>query len=245
MTAGATLDDHRLVLGGREYVPLMIGGMGVDISTSRLALEAARLGGIGHLSDAMLPAVVDGVQRTHFVKSKLKRYKFNVGNRDKSMVQFDLGDLAEATRLHVEAAVAAKRGSGAVFINCMEKLTMNNPGGTLRARLRAAMDAGIDGITLSAGLHLGTFSMIEDHPRFREVQLGIIVSSVRALKLFLKKSARTGRLPDYVVVEGPLAGGPAASSPAVTRWTSCAWVRARCRWPRASPSPASAGCRST
>ena len=207
MTGGATLDDHRLLLGGREYVPLVIGGMGVDISTSRLALEAARLGGIGHLSDAMLPAVVDGVQRTHFVKSKLKRYKFNVGNRDKSMVQFDLGDLAEATRLHVEAAVAAKRGSGAVFINCMEKLTMNNPGGTLRARLRAAMDAGIDGITLSAGLHLGTFSMIEDHPRFRDVQLGIIVSSVRALKLFLKKSARTGRLPDYVVVEGPLAGG--------------------------------------
>jgi len=207
MTGESRLADYRLVLGGREYVPLMIGGMGVDISTRGLALEAARLGGIGHLSDAMLPAVVDGVERTHFVKSKLKRYKFNVGNLDKSMVKFDLEDLAEATRLHVEAAVAAKRGSGAVFINCMEKLTMNNPGGTLRARLRAAMDAGIDGITLSAGLHLGTFAMIEDHARFHDVQLGIIVSSLRALKLFMKKSARTGRLPDYVIVEGPLAGG--------------------------------------
>jgi nitronate monooxygenase len=30
---------------------------------------------------------------------------------------------------------------------------------------------------------------------------------VRALQLFLKKSARTNRLPDYIVVEGPLAGG--------------------------------------
>jgi nitronate monooxygenase len=30
---------------------------------------------------------------------------------------------------------------------------------------------------------------------------------VRALQLFLKKSARTNRMPDYVVVEGPLAGG--------------------------------------
>jgi nitronate monooxygenase len=39
------------------------------------------------------------------------------------------------------------------------------------------------------------------------VKLGIIVSSLRALQLFLKKSSRTGRLPDYVVVEGPLAGG--------------------------------------
>jgi nitronate monooxygenase len=69
------------------------------------------------------------------------------------------------------------------------------------------MDAGIDGITLAAGLHLGSFALIEDHPRFRDVKLGIIVSSLRALQLFLKKSARTGRLPDYVVVEGPLAGG--------------------------------------
>jgi nitronate monooxygenase len=207
MTGGSRLDDYRLVLGGREYVPLVIGGMGVDISTRGLALEAARLGGVGHLSDAMLPAVVDGVERTRFVSSKLKRYKHNVANPDKSQVQFDLGDLAEATRLHVEATMSAKRGDGAIFINCMEKLTMNNPAATLRARLGAAMDAGIDGITLSAGLHLGTFGLIEDHPRFRDVQLGIIVSSLRALRLFLRKSARTNRLPDYVIVEGPLAGG--------------------------------------
>jgi nitronate monooxygenase len=73
--------------------------------------------------------------------------------------------------------------------------------------MTAALDAGIDGITLAAGLHLGSFALIEDHPRFRDAKLGIIVSSVRALQLFLKKSARTNRLPDYVVVEGPLAGG--------------------------------------
>ena len=47
------VDDFRLRLGNKEYVPIMIGGMGVDISTSELALEAARLGGIGHISDAM------------------------------------------------------------------------------------------------------------------------------------------------------------------------------------------------
>jgi hypothetical protein len=94
-----------------------------------------------------------------------------------------------------------------VFINCMEKLTMNAPRETLKVRMSAALDAGIDGITLAAGLHLGSFGLIEDHPRFRDAKLGIIVSSVRALQLFLKKSARTNRLPDYVVVEGPLAGG--------------------------------------
>ena len=77
----------------------------------------------------------------------------------------------------------------------------------MRVRLKSALDAGIDGITLAAGLHLGSFALIEDHPRFHDAKLGIIVSSVRALQLFIKKSARTGRLPDYVVVEGPLAGG--------------------------------------
>lgn len=201
------LDDYRLRFGGRDYLPIIIGGMGVDISATELALAAARLGGIGHISDAMLPTVVDQERRTSFVRDKLQKYKYNVANADKSMVQFDLEALARATRLHVGSVMESKRGDGMVFLNCMEKLTMNNPGGTLKTRLESAMDAGIDGITLSAGLHLGTFSLIENHPRFRDVKLGIIVSSVRALKLLLKKSARTRRTPDYVIVEGPLAGG--------------------------------------
>jgi nitronate monooxygenase len=73
--------------------------------------------------------------------------------------------------------------------------------------MASALDAGIDGITLAAGLHLGSFGLIEDHPRFKDAKLGIIVSSLRALQLFLRKNGRTNRLPDYVVVEGPLAGG--------------------------------------
>ena len=201
------LDDFRLRLAGKDLVPIMQGGMGVDISTASLALEVARLGGIGHISDATLPTVADRRYNTKYVKNKLKQYKFNVENTDKSVVKFDLDEVAESTRLHVEATMKAKQGDGLIFINCMEKLTMNAPKDTLRVRMRAAMDAGIDGITLAAGLHLGSFALIEDHTRFREVQLGIIVSSVRALQLFLKKTARTQRLPDYVVIEGPLAGG--------------------------------------
>ena len=53
------VDDFRLRLGNKELVPIMIGGMGVDISTVELALEAARLGGVGHISDAMVPTVID------------------------------------------------------------------------------------------------------------------------------------------------------------------------------------------
>ena len=201
------VDDFRLKFGKLELVPIMIGGMGVDISTAELALEAARLGGVGHISDAMVNTVADRRFNAKFVKEKLKQYKFNVANSDKSIVQFDLGQLAEATKMHIGRTMEAKRGAGLILVNCMEKLTMNAPKETLRVRMRAALDAGIDGITLAAGLHLGSFALIEDHPRFRDAKLGIIVSSLRALQLFLRKTLRTNRLPDYVVVEGPLAGG--------------------------------------
>lgn len=201
------VDDFRLRFGKQELVPIMIGGMGVDISTAELALEVARLGGIGHISDAMLPTVTDRRYDTDFVKDKLKQYKYNIDNSDKSAVKFDLGQVAEATRLHVSKTMEAKRGPGMVFINCMEKLTMNAPRETLTVRLSEALNAGIDGITLAAGLHLGSLALIEDHPRFRDAKIGIIVSSVRALQLFLRKNAKLNRLPDYVVVEGPLAGG--------------------------------------
>ncbi len=203
------VDDFRLLFPGSKqaYVPIMIGGMGVDISTAELALEAARLGGIGHISDAMVPTVSDRRFKTRLVKDKLKQYKYNVANTDKSEVQFDLGILAEATRMHIGKTMEAKRGDGLILVNCMEKLTMNGSRETLRVRLNSALDAGIDGITLSAGLHLGSFALMQDHPRFRDAKLGIIVSSARALQLFLRKNARLDRLPDYVVVEGPLAGG--------------------------------------
>ncbi len=201
------LDDFRLRMGRHELVPIMIGGMGVDISSADLALEAARLGGVGHISDAMVKTVTDRRYKTKFVKAKQAMYKYVPETDDKSNVKFNLEHLVEATRLHVEGTMSRKTGSGLVFINCMEKLTMNAPKETLKVRMSAALDAGIDGITLAAGLHLGSFALIEDHPRFRDAKLGIIVSSLRALQLFLKKNSRLNRLPDYIVVEGPLAGG--------------------------------------
>ena len=194
-------------MGRHELVPIMIGGMGVDISSADLALEAARLGGVGHISDAMIKTVTDRRYKTKYVKGKQALYQYNVESADKSAVKFNLGHLAEATRLHVENTMSRKKGGGQIFINCMEKLTMNAPKETLSVRMNAALDAGIDGITLAAGLHLGSFALIENNPRFRDAKLGIIVSSLRALQLFLKKTSRLNRLPDYIVVEGPLAGG--------------------------------------
>ncbi|MEK7303422.1 MAG: nitronate monooxygenase, partial [Pseudomonadota bacterium] len=201
------VDDFRLRFGKQELVPIIVGGMGVDISTAELALEVARLGGIGHISDALVHAVSDRRFDTSFISAKLKKYKTNVASSDKSSVHFDLAVLEEATRNHVGRTMQAKCGDGMIFLNCMEKLTMNAPRETLRMRLKAALDAGIDGITLSAGLHLGSLALMEDHPRFRDAKLGIIVSSSRALALFLRKNAKLNRPPDYIIVEGPLAGG--------------------------------------
>lgn len=202
------LDDFRLSFDKKEeIVPIIVGGMGVDISNKELALEVARMGGIGHISDAMLPTVTDRHYNTRYVKDKLKKYKYNVASSDKSNIKFDLGLIRDANKMHVEYCMDKKQGSGKIYINCMEKLTMNNPKETLHARLNAALDAGVDGITLSAGLHLSSFDLMKDNARFRDAKLGIIVSSVRALKLFLKRSARLNRHPDYIVVEGPLAGG--------------------------------------
>ena len=96
-----TINDYRLKLGRKEYVPILVGGMGVDISTAELALEAARLGGVGHISDAMVPTVSDRRYKTSYVQEKQKKYKFNIGSIDKSIVKFDLERLAEAQKLFV------------------------------------------------------------------------------------------------------------------------------------------------
>ena len=124
------VDDFRLRFGKQELVPIIIGGMGVDISTTELALEVARLGGIGHISDALVQAVSDTRYDTKFVSQKLKQYKANVASSDKSDVHFNLGVLEEATRNHVGKTMEAKQGSGMIFVNCMEKLTMNSPAST-------------------------------------------------------------------------------------------------------------------
>jgi len=201
------LNDFTLKLGNREFVPIMLGGMGVDVSVPALALEVARLGGIAHLSDAMLPTVVDRHFQTHFVRTRFERFRMYLNNPDKSGMYFDPEELGEAIRLYVSDTMAQKTEAGAIYINVMEKLVMGDPRESMKIRLGAAMDGGIDGLTLSAGLHLGTLELIRDHPRFRDVKIGIIVSSARALKLFLHRAGRLDRLPDYIVIEGPLAGG--------------------------------------
>lgn len=201
--------NYRLQLGDSQYSPIMIGGMGVDVSTSEMVLEAVRLGGIAHLSDAMAPAVCDKNFGTEFIKNKTALF-----NRQQStsfeefrVPKFDMQEYRLAQMRYVEHTVEKKRGTGGVFVNCMEKLHIGSPMETLAVRLNAILDAGADGISLSAGLHGHSLRLIADNPRFRHAKIGIVVSSWRALKIFLRSAIKLDRLPDFVVVEGPLAGG--------------------------------------
>lgn len=199
------LKDYRAVLGGTEYLPLMIGGMGVDVSTSEMVLEAARLGCIAHLSDAMVPAVCDKNFGTNYTKNKIARLREFTQAGD--VPKFDLHEYRLAQLQYVSHTVEKKQGSGGIFVNCMEKLQAGSNLELLETRLKASLDAGADGISLSAGLHGHSMRLMADHPRFRDAKIGIVVSSWRALRLFLRSATKVDRMPDYIVVEGPLAGG--------------------------------------
>lgn len=70
-----------------------------------------------------------------------------------------------------------------------------------------AMDGGVDVIISGAGLPMALPEIVKSHPRQDEVALVPILSSGRAVEVVLKRWSRSGRLPDGIVVEGPLAGG--------------------------------------
>ena len=141
-------------------MPIIVGGMGVNISTAELALEACRLGGIGHISDAMNPYVSDKKFKTHYTKTKSNKHRESRDTFDKTKVKFDLEDLrAIPVRASYESVDGTeKRRRHAIFINVMEKLNMaragRDPAGMRLCTPRSS--AGIDGVTLSAGLHNGT-----------------------------------------------------------------------------------------
>jgi nitronate monooxygenase len=70
--------------------------------------------------------------------------------------------------------------------------------------VKDACEAGVDIVITGAGLPVDMPKYTQDFP---DVALVPIVSSARALKLIIKKWKRYDKLPDAVIVEGPLSGG--------------------------------------
>lgn len=107
----------------------------------------------------------------------------------------------EAAAQDVIDAKAIAEG-GAIGMNVMVALINQYEDSVL-----GAMDGGVDVIISGAGLPLALPEIVKSHPRHNEVALVPILSSGRAVDVVLKRWGRSGRLPDGIVVEGPLAGG--------------------------------------
>ncbi len=88
-------------------------------------------------------------------------------------------------------------GKGPLGVNVMVALT------NYEQLVRTAVEAGIDLIISGAGLPMRLPSYVD-----KRTAIAPIVSSGRALKLIMKTwKSRYDRVPDAIVVEGPLAGG--------------------------------------
>ncbi len=109
---------------------------------------------------------------------------------------------------HREAAaqdvIDAKKiaNGGAIGMNIMVAVI-----NTYEDSVLGSMDGRVDAIISGAGLPMALPEIVKQHPRANDVALIPIVSSGRATEVIFKRWSRSGRLPDALIVEGPLAGG--------------------------------------
>jgi nitronate monooxygenase len=106
----------------------------------------------------------------------------------------------EAAMLEIQEARRLAGGNGAIALNCMVLVER-----TYVPSVLGALDARVDVIIAGAGLPMTLPEIVKDAPA--SVALVPIVSSGRALELICRRWSRDGRMPDAVVLEGPLAGG--------------------------------------
>lgn len=164
---------------GNLHVPLPIvqGGMGVGVSLSGLASAVANEGGIGVIS-----AVGIGMTEPDYRKN-----------------------FKEANKVALQKEIRKARGktNGILGVNIMYAVTDYDD------LLRVALDEGIDIVITGAGLLLKLPANIDASVlEQRTTKFIPKVSSGRAARIIFNSWAeRYNRVPDAVVVEGPMAGG--------------------------------------
>ena len=166
-----------------EY-PIVQGGMGLGISWDKLAGTVSLEGGLGVIS-----SVGTGYYNSnHFSKKNINSRPFEAEN------------------------FYSKEGLNAIVANarkiCGDKpLAMNilYAINDYERVIKDSCEAGVDIIITGAGLPTNMPEFTADYP---DVALVPIVSSAKALKIICKRwTQRYNRLPDAIVVEGPLSGG--------------------------------------
>ena len=163
--------------------PIIQGGMGVGISWDKLAGNVSLEGGLGVLS-----AVGTGYyQDKKFSKKNVKDKPFSEENFYSREAIFEM--IKNTRAICGDKPIAANilyaiNDYGRVVQDCCE--------------------AGVDIIITGAGIPTNMPEFTKEYP---DVALIPIVSSARALKLICKKWKRYNKIPDAVIVEGPLSGG--------------------------------------
>ena len=116
-----------------------------------------------------------------------------------AIVSKRLGRRVDAFQAAAIEVAEAKRDGGCIAINIMVALPQSFNDSVL-----GAIEGGVDAIILGAGLP----TTLPESVVSADVALIPIVSSVKALRIIYKRwTERLNRIPDAVVLEGPLAGG--------------------------------------
>lgn len=176
---------HSLKIGKYtlEY-PIIQGGMGLGISWDKLAGTVSKEGGLG---------VISSVGTGYYEDASYS--KKNINSRP-----FDAENFYSKEGLIAIVKNARKIcGNKPLAVNILYAINEYD------RVIKDACEAGVDIIITGAGLPTNMPEFTADYP---DVALVPIVSSAKALKIICKRwTQRYNRLPDAVVVEGPLSGG--------------------------------------
>ena len=158
-------------------VPIIQGGMGVCIALSGLASAVANEGGVGIIS-AVGIGMTEPNYRKNFKESNIIAFRKQIRK-------------------------ARMQTNGVIGANIMLAVS------DYEDLLKVAIEENLDMVILGAGLPLQRPCTISEES-FRETKTKFIpkLSSAKAVKLiFSYWSTKHNRIPDAVVIEGPLAGG--------------------------------------
>lgn len=151
--------------------------MGVGVSLDRLAGAVAACGGMGTISTA-----VCGFDEPDFAADPK-------------------GANLRALAAQVRRAKEAAHGAGLVAINAMVATTQ------YAESVRTALRAGVDAVVCGAGLPRDLPAIAAEVPE-SDAALAPVVSGGRAAGLICRLwDKHHHRIPDFIVLEGPLAGG--------------------------------------
>lgn len=165
--------------------PIIQGGMGVGISWDQLAGTVSLEGGLGVISAVGTGYYKNLSEKVHIITKK---------DKPKDVINFYSKDALK------EIFDNARKICGKLPLACNILYAINDYGRVVKD----ACEAGANIIITGAGIPTNMPEFTKDFP---DVALIPIVSSARALKLICKKWQRYNKIPDAVIVEGPLSGG--------------------------------------